>query len=280
MNAGTDLLETAARYFHRSRDTATDDHALEQWLAADPSHREAYAQVCAAWYALEESPEPLARMAPARGRRRWAWLVFPICAVLVAYAFVPVASVPGSPWREVDFRASADVHIDAGAGRTASLQRGRAWFSVPDGAASIFIEVDGWQVTDLGTRFSVDADQQRVVVFDGSVRVSRIGDPAQVYTVEQGDALDLTQGTRTPATALDLALDREQWLFLDINLGQALAEIEREGADVALLGVDRSQPLPRIVLPDRRTDTAIAALCSQLSLHCWNLGRYGYLLWG
>lgn len=279
MNAGTDLLETAASHFHRCRETA-DDTALEQWLAADSAHREAYAQVCAAWYALEAPPEPLVAALPPARRRAGLWFAVPICAVLVAYAFVPVASVPGSPWREVDFRASANVQIDTGTGRTASLHRGRAWFSVPDGAASIFIEVDGWQVTDLGTRFSVDADQQRIVVFDGSVRVSRVGDPAQTYTIEQGDALDLTQGRRTPATALDLALDREQWLFLDINLGQALAEIEREGAAVALLGVDRSQPLPRIVLPDRRTDTALAALCSQLSLHCWNLGRYGYLLWG
>lgn len=279
MNAGTDLLETAALYFHRSRETA-DDAALEQWLAVDPAHREAYAQVCAAWYAVDAAPEPLVAALPRQRRHSWSRIALPICALLVAYAFVPVSPAPQSPWNDVEFRASSDVRIDTETGRTASLHSGRAWFSIPQGAANIVVRVDGWEVTDLGTRFSIDADQQRIVVFDGSVQVSRIGEPNQVYVVEQGSALDLTQGARSQATALDLALDRDQWLFLDVNLDQALAEIEREGAAVTLMGVDRSQPLPRMVLPDRRTDTAISALCSQLSLRCWNLGRYGYLLWG
>lgn len=279
MNAGTDLLEAAALHFHRSRETA-DDTALEQWLAADPAHREAYAQVCAAWYALEAAPEPLVAALTRRRRYGWSRVALSICALLVAYAFVPVSPAPGSPWNDVGFRASSNVRISTATDRTASLHSGRAWFSIPPGAAGIVVQMDGWKVTDLGTRFSIDADRQRIVVYDGSVQVSRIGKPKQVYVVEQGDALDLTQGARSQATALDLALDRDQWLFLDVNLDQALAEIEREGGVITLMGVDRSQPLPRMVLPDRRTDTAVSALCSQLSLRCWNLGRYGYLLWG
>lgn len=279
MNVGTDLLETAASHFHRSRDSA-DDTALERWLAADPAHREAYAQVCAAWYALEAAPEPLVAATPRVRRFLWSRVAIPICALLVAYAFLPAATAPDSPWGDVEFRASADVRIESEAGRSARLHSGRAWFSIPEGAERIVVHLNGWEVTDLGTRFSVDADQQRIVVYDGLVQVSRMGEPAQVYRVERGSALDLIHGTQTHATTMDLALDRDQWLFLDVNLDQALAEIEREGATLTLVGVDRSQPLPRMVLPDRRRDTAIAALCSQLSLRCWNLGRYGYLLWG
>ncbi len=58
MNSTESLLQQAARWhaIASGRDLSADEtRSLDQWLAQNPRHRLAYADVCAAAFALEQS---------------------------------------------------------------------------------------------------------------------------------------------------------------------------------------------------------------------------------
>lgn len=173
------LLEHAAAWHARLRadDAAAADHgAFAAWLAADLSHRLAYADVCAASYALEQAgaglglPVPSVRRTPAR-----PWLAAFAGAVLAVVAVLGFW-FGAAPWQD----ATSDAYTAAGEQRTLSL---------PDGSRLV---LDG----DSAVDFAFAADARTVVLKRGAAFVDVVRDPARPFTVVAGETHATALGTR------------------------------------------------------------------------------------
>lgn len=193
---------------------------LEQWLARDPRHAAAWAELDETWQLLDRvGTTPLARamaddpdpdvLAPRRdktsiGRR---WLVPLAFAAAAALALVYVggrrAVQPGLDfteqvatavgiWQSLDLpdgsrvRLNTDSHIEvaySAAERRVWLLRGEAHFSVAKNPARpFFVEVGGVAVRAVGTAFNVrlQAEAVEVLVTEGRVCINDVQDGASV----------------------------------------------------------------------------------------------------
>jgi len=195
--------------------------ALTLWLEADPRHAAAFDEAAliddtvdrhraaiAAILPRDEAAEP----APPRRRAGWRWAAGGgLAAALAVVVALPMlqqapeaaptvyASQPGRT-RDVALAdgsritLSAASRISVGAHqRTIALDSGAAWFDVPhDPTRQLTVTAGGYRITDIGTRFSVDAEDGRVVVAvaQGQVTV----DPPV------GDAVTLAAGQRLSGT--------------------------------------------------------------------------------
>jgi transmembrane sensor len=88
----------------------------------------------------------------------------------------------------IELNTNTLIHTSLSAGaRTVKLDRGQAYFEVVHDASRPFVVIAGnRRITDLGTKFSVfrDGDRVEVVVKEGQVRIDLIGeDPATASTV-------------------------------------------------------------------------------------------------
>jgi ferric-dicitrate binding protein FerR (iron transport regulator) len=277
MNPGIELLEEASRRFLAELD-GNADPALERWLAIEPTHRLAYAQVCAAWYA---APAPVAALPDRRQRNAWA-----LAAALTLLAVVCLwpghrqmqeqVLIPGVTAR---LSSNVEMHSDAD-GRTLTLLHGRAWINADSShSPAIAVHMASWRIVDIGTRFVVDADRRRIAVYAGAVDISRPGavNSASVRLVA-GEAFDLNRQQRIGLDALEIGLDNGQWILSGLSMAQASFEFEREGTRVWLLGHVGSELVPTMVLPDRNVAVALRQLCRELDLRCVDLGLLGFVI--
>jgi transmembrane sensor len=188
----------------------SDEAELQQWLAADSEHREAYEKVKTAWAltgalqpTLQSTPslrsgpriEPLAARAPASSFKRMA-LAAGIVLLSVAIgiplwhsgyrwwngAQIQLATLKGQPQTfalddGTTVTLDADSQLTASIGahrRRISLSHGEALFNVKHDPSRPFEVVTGaGRVQDLGTRFDVEAleSSTRVTVIEGRVGV-------------------------------------------------------------------------------------------------------------
>lgn len=200
------IEDAAAQWLARRQGglSRSEDAQLAAWLAADPRHRDAWAELEAAWATLsfpgqigraEEAKKRLATRATRRGRRRLAAagvaLLLVVAGVLGVRtgdgafpARTTTASVTPRPntltlpdGSTVELNAGADIAVEYSAEvRAVRLVRGEAWFAVAKNPARPFVvRVGEVTVRAVGTAFVVrqGADDVGVLVTEGKVAVQR-----------------------------------------------------------------------------------------------------------
>jgi len=280
-----DVQIRAAEWVNQRRDSgawsADDEAALEAWLAESPVNRVAYWRLDAAWERTqklsalgplprENSPSPLRRHIP---------IMLKIAATIAiaaaglgtvyfqrAHAEHEFTTAIGS--REVLTLADG-THIELNTGtslrvsadqQTVWLDRGEAYFDVKHNASRNFTVVaDRHRIVDLGTKFSIraNADRLQVAMVEGRVRLDVPKDQKDAslllttgdVAVASGDALTVT---REPSDELarELAWRRGMLVFNNTTLADAVAQFNRYNREklvitddsVAQLKIDGSFP--------------------------------------
>lgn len=218
-------VEAAAATWVGHRDAGlsdTDRRQLEQWLAADPLHRAAFARADAQRTAVDWAlhagavDEVLAGLAARATRRRkhrrtlvavsaaalflisgWIWRGTepvrdaPVAPTLASVKIVEPRRLSLPDGSTAELRDGAEMTIDfSGALRRVTLRSGAAHFQVAhDPARPFVVSSAGLEVRAVGTAFAVqvDAREVEVVVTEGRVAVGRVVAPAPVMlTAGQG----------------------------------------------------------------------------------------------
>lgn len=183
--------------------TREEASAFEQWKLAEAEHRVVFLQLRQTWQRLDRLSA--SRQAPVPARRLLPRL--PLAAAAIAAVLVLCVGAGIAYWAQktsvqqfqtavgaqrslqladgthVELNTDTVIHATMESGtRTVRLDRGQAYFEVVHDARHPFVVIAGnRRITDLGTKFSVlrDGDRVVVVVKEGQVRVDLIGeDPA------------------------------------------------------------------------------------------------------
>jgi transmembrane sensor len=223
------ITDEAARWIAAAEGdalSAEEKAALDAWLAVDPRHARAFAEMQDIWAHMANVPETLAlqaslparpgrrsRRLPARaiGPRQHRW-IGPALAASLALVFIGVAEdlpvrllademTATGERRVVKLPDGSTVHLDthsavafdfASDRRVVRLLGGEAAFIVaPDRHRPFTVEASGGSVTALGTRFLVrrDADGASVTVTEHSVRVAYPAPHGPSAVVAEGQSL-------------------------------------------------------------------------------------------
>jgi transmembrane sensor len=218
MNEHDSIIDEAVGWHLASDLPEMDWDAFSLWLEADPRHRAAFDEIALADAALAEHCAALRPAFAANDdtppQRRWGRLAWPgsaiaasLVAVLAFQQFGPGAQTyqTGSQARTVALEDGSSIELAPNSrlevdGEQIALSGG-AWFDIRhDPSRQLSISADGVQITDIGTKFDVQAaaGQVRVEVAEGRVRVSS---EAMAHPVDlaQGRALafDPKGGTAT-----------------------------------------------------------------------------------
>lgn len=294
------LRAAAAKWFARTRAGELDAAAqaeFDAWLAADPRHGYEYRVLESIWQAAAAVPadrlralaEPRRRPA-SPARRQMLALSMTALAVGAGVLFWQrqepsavqaaeyrttvgerrIAALPDGSSVELNSRTRLTVRFDA-AGRQVNLIEGEAIFSVAKDAGRPFVVDAGLgTATVTGTRFDVrrDADELRVVVESGSVRVAGREDAADsAVMVEPGHAarvngLGRVQAPRAVTLESALAWRAGQIVFSDTDLGSAVREVSRYRAQPIVLATGKGLADLRLTSVFRidDTDAFLAAL--------------------
>jgi transmembrane sensor len=233
---------------------ADQEQALALWLARDPRHREALAEVGIAWYGSANALESDVALAAIvrRSERRWpAWFAGAALAPLLAFV---LAQAPQwwTTWHADELSAVGEVRsfvlpdgstawLDSdsavalgfsAAGREVTLLRGAAWFEVvPDAARPFRVAADALSATALGTVYGVDArgDVVEVAVSEGRVAVDA---GSAAVTLAAGQHFRSGPGADGVEISDARAQARQAWRegllsFHDEPLPDALARLDR-----------------------------------------------------
>ena len=181
--------------------------AFERWKAASTGNRVTFIRLQAVWQRADRLGSLRRPQEAAPQRRLWPWAAA-IAAVLVLCAgtgllYLEMGESADQPFEtavgtqrslnladgtHVELNTNTLIHTSiTSATRTVRLDRGQAYFEVVHDALHPFVVIAGnRRITDLGTKFSVfrDGDRVEVVVKEGQVRVDIIGDdPANAPVV-------------------------------------------------------------------------------------------------
>lgn len=254
--------EQAAAWFSRRSAgglSAHEQRELDAWLAADPAHARAFADLNLIWADLEQLQRPALRQAtvtPLRPRKRWlpgralaASVVF-ACALLAlsqpgfiggATQRLSLVSAPGEQ-RQVLLEDGTRVDLNVGTRlevrlhpdrREAELLAGEAFFAVaPDAERPFEVRAGEGSVRVVGTRFSVrrGSEHLAVAVESGKVAVQPYVGVAPPAMLGAGDGLDYDyrsgtlQQRRLGAEEI-ASWRRGQLIFRDRPLAQLLDEL-------------------------------------------------------
>jgi transmembrane sensor len=177
-----------------------EEIAFQRWKADAIENRVVFLQLQNAWQRADRlgalrSPQGLPRPISVRWRLSAAIAaVLTLCAALGAYRYLAVAhpdpqqfetavgkqrSLQLADGTHVELNTDTIIHATMGAdSRTVRLDRGQAYFEVVHDARHPFVVIAGnRRITDIGTKFSVlrDGDRVEVVVKEGQVQVDVIG---------------------------------------------------------------------------------------------------------
>lgn len=239
----------AVRWHARLRDADDDLRAAHAaWLAADPRHVRAMAEVESLDERLEVPVRALAHLPRPRRlpRRRLAFAAAAACVLLTSIvtlhqrdAHDAVTAVgetrdvplPDGTHVTLNTDSAIDVDID-GDRRHVRLVRGEAFFRVAHDAARPFtVHTDNGEARVLGTVFDVRVDDERTRVGVVEGRVAVHGGTGDTLTLLAGDAaaLDATGAqAASPGEADTLsAWTRGQLVFYRTPLSEVMAELGR-----------------------------------------------------
>ncbi|AOH85993.1 hypothetical protein AWL63_20570 [Sphingomonas panacis] len=262
-----EIADEAARWFaEHDSGLLSDDSGLAAWLAADPLHARAFAEMEAVWSDLGEvnpasdvraSLPPLPRRSPGNDNDhsvRHAWMPAALTACVAVMAIGLAQDWP--------MRLRADAVTATGEQRTLTmpdgsrvilnthsavafdyrpnvrivrLLRGEAAFTVaPDRSRPFTVEASGGSSTALGTRFVVreDGEDTRVAVTEHTVRVAYPRSGAEAVTLPEGKSFvygpDRPWGVPTPFSAGEPdAWVQGELVFENRPLWEVVAELNR-----------------------------------------------------
>lgn len=182
MNSTESLLQQAARWhaIASGRDLSADEtRSLDQWLAQNPRHRLAYADICAAAFALEQSAtaETVAVQAPAaRTARPWLrWGMAAGAPLLLVFALLVGPRIAPS-WQNWN----SDLHTDIGKSQSQTLADGSV------------LELD----TDSAVRVRLGSDRRDIELLRGRLAIAVAKDPTRPLHVRAGNVDAMAVGTR------------------------------------------------------------------------------------
>ncbi|UHC19829.1 FecR domain-containing protein [Methylobacterium currus] len=265
--------------------TAADRAAFDVWLAADPAHAAAYAEMDALWRQLGHLPD----RAPPPAKRRSRTGPACLAAAVVLGSFlasqaglvdwlrsdlwsgvgdITHATLPDGSRVDLNTGTALALHF-SGTERRIALLRGEAVFDVArDPGRPFVVEGGGLRVRAVGTVFYVRADGagQPVGVAEGRVEVTAAGRP---LAVSAGEAF--REGPAHAVVKADVARAmawRDGRLIVSgERLSDVLAELARYRRGRILL-LDRRAGERRVTgaFDPRHTDEALDALAASLSL--------------
>ncbi|MEP9404090.1 FecR family protein [Sphingomonas silueang] len=249
--------EAATDWFVRLRDRATTAREREdfaRWLAADPSHAQAYAEIEGLWSGLDGLSAPLPVMAGeesgragrnGRGRRAAGAVAIAVALAVVApQVRLALSADARSATGEIrrltladgsrvvldgDSAVAADIDADH---RRIRLLKGRAWFAVAHEARPFVVAVGKAQIRDIGTAFAVTlrGDGGELAVTQGTVELTAPRGRAMRLTRGQAARFDGNGHGRLVQPASDpLAWQRDRLEFVAVPIGDVLDDLARHG---------------------------------------------------
>ncbi|MBG0811571.1 FecR domain-containing protein [Methylosinus sp. H3A] len=222
---------------------------FDAWLAADPAHARAYADISGMFaQARELRPARRPQQRLARPGRAAAWGGLLAASIAIAVWFGDLSLL----WRadhstgvgerrtailadgsrvELDGASAVAIHFEAGR-RRVRLLAGEAWFEVaPDPARPFVVEAAGGEVTALGTAFDValTAGGARVAVGEHRVAVASGGGKVIVAERQQTSFAAEAPAARPGDVAAEAigAWRRGALVVEDRPLGEVLATFGR-----------------------------------------------------
>jgi len=241
--------------------TEANDAELESWLAQSPAHAVAFMRLEAAWNRttrLAALQKPM-RRASANGEQPSRVPVLKIAAAVVVTAAVSIGGsllalhqenqtfattiggrealslVDGS---KIELNTDTVLRMAEGSSqRKVWLDKGEAYFDIKHDVAHPFVVMVGnHRITDLGTKFIVrqEGDRVEVKLLEGSARLdANDGAPSQTAVLKPGDVAiataNATSVTKRPVKELanDLGWRRGVLMFDHTTLAEAVAEFNR-----------------------------------------------------
>jgi len=243
--------------------TQDEEAALDAWLNQSLAHKVAYWRLAAAWQRtdrLKAIPHAVAQRSSPVVERRSPRL---LRLGLVAAALIVMATSVGTylsfgdntklystgigESRTINLADGSRVELNTDTvletdltpyARNITLEKGEAYFQVRHDASHPFVvKVAGHRITDLGTKFTIrrDGDRIQVVLVEGKARLETAPSDgiARAATLSPGEIANAAPGTlsiRKPAPAKIsniLAWRSGVLVFDDKTLGQAAAEFNR-----------------------------------------------------
>jgi transmembrane sensor len=311
MTSTESLLQQAARWhaIASGRDlSAEETRSLDQWLAQNQRHRLAYADVCAAAFALEQSSAANEAVAAPVLRTSRPWVRWGMAAgaplMLVFALLVGPRIVPSwENWNsdlhtaigksqsqtladgsvlELDTDSAVRVRLGSDR-RDIELLRGRLAIAVAkDPSRPLHVTAGTVDAMAVGTRFVVDRGElgTEVGVHEGIVRV-KVGTAAPV---------DLTAGQQAfvghdePAARVGALASNDGWTrgVLSVEqmpLAKVLAELDRYLPERIVLADDTHAAMPiTATLPLDDPDAALRALAQTSQLSVRHIPRVAYVM--
>lgn len=281
--------------------TDEDQAALDAWLSQSPAHLAAFWRLDAAW----ERTERLAAIAPAMreqkteagGKFRWslfASLAASVLAVLVgagAYFHYsqPAEKIFTTPvggreivtladGSQIELNTNTELRARVEGGvRTVALVKGEAYFHIRhDPSRPFVVTAENGRVLDLGTRFVVRKDAERldVALLDGSVRF----EPAQANrapeVLKPGEVVHATSDTLSVAQEPVKLLERDlSWrngmlVFDHASVAAAVKEFNRYNDEKLVVAGDGAGALTfSSAFPINGTQAFVRLAQKTLGLH-------------
>jgi transmembrane sensor len=254
MNRREEVEAEAADWLARvDRGLAPEEEvAFAHWKAAATEHRIVFLQLRAAWQRIDRTvalrpAQPARRLPP----KRWLAAAAAVAVLVIGAGFGirygvrqmavqrfetaigAQRSLKLADGTRVELNTDTLIHATMTAGtRMVRLDRGQAYFDVVHDARHPFVVIAGnRRITDLGTKFSVlrDGDRVVVVVKEGQVRVDLISpDQASAPVVAERNMVVIARNNETlvaPKTPQEIDNDmawRSGMLFFN---QETLAEV-------------------------------------------------------
>jgi transmembrane sensor len=287
----------AAEWVNQRRDSGIwseeDQTALDAWLAQSPANRVAYWRLDAAWERSQRlsALHPLPREKSPVVLRRHLPLFLKIAATIAvaaagvgtiyfqnSHAERQFATAIGTreiltlaDGTHIELNTNTALHVSADQ-QTVRLDRGEAYFDVKHDATRKFVVIaNGHRIIDLGTKFAIRTDENRlrVAMVEGQVRLDVPKDQKDAslllttgdVAIANGDALTITQ---QPAEELARELSWRQGMlvFNNTTLADAVAEFNRYN-HVKLVIADQSIAQLKIDGTFPENDTALFTRAAQ-----------------
>ncbi|OSZ63512.1 hypothetical protein CAP40_17380 [Sphingomonas sp. IBVSS2] len=298
-----DIHEAAARWHVAQQHDDMKWRGFTRWLEADPRHRLAYDEIALLDARIDATlPRPAIHGGtpemPVRSLPRWAIGSGIAAAATIALAlgigFQDDAQPEAPPAREFASAARTTRTVQLAHGVTASLGagsrlsapeaggpmrlRGSAFFSIRhDPARSVVVEVDGYRIRDVGTRFAVNSADGvlSLSVEEGTVALQLPGQTAETLVAAGQEAIARAgRVTLRPARVTNIASWRSgRFVYDQTPLALVAADIARyTGQPVSVSGPAAQRPFSGVLAPGDR-QAMVSTLTQLTGLHADSDGQ-------
>jgi transmembrane sensor len=306
--------ERAAEWLEkRERGAFSDDDnaALEAWLSESTAHLTAYWRVRAAWERANRlsalgSQAPLLRK-PSTPQKTASPVFRRMAAAVVAIAAVGAAAAlylaPAHPPADLTYATTVGgrkvivltdgsrielntdtiLRLDGANRRKVWLDKGEAYFDIHHNARHPFVVIaNGHRVTDLGTKFFIreDADRLEVALIEGRASLQSIGAKSKPQILTPGHfavaTASLTSVTAKPVATLanDLSWRNGTLIFRGMTLADAASEFNRYNRKKLLVNDPKVAGLKIDgTFPANNVEAFLDAIESALKVHVEDRGN-------